>query len=328
MSKNPLILFYSTFFSKPVDIGSIPYDGPGGFTLDKRRIAEATAVVFHIPNYREIGDAFKYPGQYWVGWTMESRQNYKRFNDPKFMRHFDFTMTHDTRSEIWTPYIPIKNWWDEVMAMPVPAKTETVPLALFVSKSKSNHSGRMDLIEGLWEHIPIDSYGRFKRNRTIEPPDLGSRSKLAAIGRYKFGFAFENSKEPDYVTEKIYDCFKAGTVPIYLGAPNIAEFAPPGSYINADDFGSARELADYLKYLIETPQAYEAFFAWRTKPLPDFLAEKIRVLETPLFIRLLDFIRQETDSRPSNPAGRRGLPFGRREYLSTRLRKWKKKVPR
>ncbi|MCV3207697.1 hypothetical protein OHD62_13720 [Mesorhizobium sp. YC-39] len=63
-SKDPLVLFYTTFFSKPVDIASIHCDFPGQWTLDKRRIAEAAAVVFHIPNFREIGDAWKYPRQF------------------------------------------------------------------------------------------------------------------------------------------------------------------------------------------------------------------------------------------------------------------------
>ena len=39
----------------------------------------------------------------------------------------------------------------------------------------------------------------------------------------KFVLAFENSVCNDYVTEKIYDVFAAGVVPIYLGAPNIDE---------------------------------------------------------------------------------------------------------
>ncbi len=30
----------------------------------------------------------------------------------------------------------------------------------------------------------------------------------------------------DYVTEKLYDAFVAGCVPLYLGAPNIANLLP------------------------------------------------------------------------------------------------------
>lgn len=36
----------------------------------------------------------------------------------------------------------------------------------------------------------------------------------------------ENSIATDYVTEKLYDAFVAGCVPLYLGAPNIAKLLP------------------------------------------------------------------------------------------------------
>lgn len=37
--------------------------------------------------------------------------------------------------------------------------------------------------------------------------------------------AFENVIAMDYVTEKFYDPLIAGSVLVYLGAPNIADFA-------------------------------------------------------------------------------------------------------
>ena len=36
----------------------------------------------------------------------------------------------------------------------------------------------------------------------------------------------ENIELMDYVTEKVYDAYFAGAVPIYLGAPNVVEFLP------------------------------------------------------------------------------------------------------
>ncbi|TGS80298.1 alpha-1,3-fucosyltransferase, partial [Mesorhizobium sp. M2D.F.Ca.ET.178.01.1.1] len=52
-SNQPLILFYTTFFGKPVDISAIPASAvPVEWTNDRRRLAEAAAVVFHLPDYR------------------------------------------------------------------------------------------------------------------------------------------------------------------------------------------------------------------------------------------------------------------------------------
>ena len=41
--------------------------------------------------------------------------------------------------------------------------------------------------------------------------------------QYLFTIAIENSLEYDYVTEKLWQPLAAGSVPIYLGAPNVDE---------------------------------------------------------------------------------------------------------
>ncbi|WP_145720517.1 glycosyltransferase family 10 fucosyltransferase [Mesorhizobium tianshanense] len=325
-SNDPLILFYTTFFSKPVDIASIRCEVPGRWTLDKSRISEAAAVVFHIPNFREIGDAYKYPGQYWVAWSMESRQNYRRLADPEIMKHFDITMTYESRSDVWAPYLPRIRWWEETFARPIPLKTEIAPVAHFQS-ARLNYSGRVDFAAELSRHIKIDSYGRHLNNRSILGPDLGSKTKVGTIARHRFCLALENSIETDYVTEKIFDAFRAGTVPIYLGAPNVSEFVPTNSYIDANAFRDAKDLVSYLQHLIETPQAYEAYFAWRARPLPDGLVKRLQHLETPTFCRLASLVRQRMEDRADPPAGKPTLPFGRISFLRTRFRRWQKKVP-
>ncbi len=65
---------------------------------------------------------------------------------------------------------------------------------------------------------------------------------------YKFCYAYENVKSiPGYVTEKIFDCFQAGCVPIYWGAPNIEEYIPKNCFISREDFESQDELYHFLK---------------------------------------------------------------------------------
>jgi alpha-1,3-fucosyltransferase 10 len=325
-SNEPLILFYTTVFGKPVDIAAIQCEMPGRWTLDKRLASKAAAVVFHLPDFREIGDACKYPGQYWVAWSMECGQNYKRVTDPTFLQHFDITMTHESRSDVWTPYLPPASWWKGVLTKPIMPKTQEAPVALFQSAG-TNSSRRVDLATELARHIKIDSYGRYLNNRSVEGPDLGPQTKIETIARHKFCFAMENAIEADYVTEKIYDAFLAGTVPIYLGAPNVDEFVPPNSYIDASAFTSARELAAYLQHLIETPQEYEAYFAWRSKPLPDNLVKRMRMLETSARCRLMGLVHRRLEEQSYQPSGRRTLPFGYMSYLRTKLRRWRKKIP-
>jgi hypothetical protein len=119
-------------------------------------------------------------------------------------------------------------------------------------------------------YLPLDSYGTVMQNKQLAP-DLGRQSKLETIARYKFALAFENTCEntcsQDYVTEKFFDPLVAGSVPVYLGAPNITDFAPgKHCFINAADFPTPKALAEYLTALANDEAAYQAYFAWKEKP--------------------------------------------------------------
>jgi len=73
-------------------------------------------------------------------------------------------------------------------------------------------------------------------------------SKSETMKNYKFSIAYENVKdEPGYITEKIFDVFIAGCVPIYWGANNITEYVPENCFIDRRKFHSNEELYDYLK---------------------------------------------------------------------------------
>lgn len=322
-SNDPLILFYTSVFGKPVDITAIQNCAvPVEWSNDRRRLAEAAAVVFHLPDYREIGDARKYPGQTWVAWSMENPDNYRRAAAPDFMRHFDLTMTYHAGADIWAPYLPPAAWWQSLRERVIPPKTETVPVVHFQSAS-TDLSGRGAFMAELGRHIEIDSYGRHRPTRKIEGPDLGTQTKIETIGRYRFCLALENSIAPDYVTEKIFDPLCAGTVPVYLGAPNVGEFVPANSYIDATAFGTPAELAAYLRHLLETPRDYQAYLAWRSRPLPESIASRLPLLETPAKCRLAEFVYRRQQQGQGRSSGWPTLPFGAVSFMRTKLRRWR-----
>jgi len=77
-------------------------------------------------------------------------------------------------------------------------------------------------------------------------------NKVETLKNYRFCFAYENvAKIPGYITEKIFDCFAAGCVPIYLGAPNIKRYIPQSCYILREDFASTEELYHFVKNMPE-----------------------------------------------------------------------------
>jgi len=116
------------------------------------------------------------------------------------------------------------------------------------------YSARIEAIGRLHPLGAIDLYGRgwdrwwtrqaatpayWRHLHTIRTNYRGTvASKMDTLSQYRFSLCFENMPMLGYVTEKIFDCLYAGTVPIYLGAPDIADLIPPEAYIDMRDFGS------------------------------------------------------------------------------------------
>lgn len=80
---------------------------------------------------------------------------------------------------------------------------------------------------------------------------------------YKFYLSFENSLCTDYVTEKFFKILDRNIVPVVYGGAEYTKFAPPHSYINAEDFKTVKDLADYLKFLDGNLEEYRKYFWWK-----------------------------------------------------------------
>lgn len=53
---------------------------------------------------------------------------------------------------------------------------------------------------------------------------------------FAFNVAMENTVAPGYITEKIGNAFKSGSVPIYWGTSEINGFFNPASFVNVSDY--------------------------------------------------------------------------------------------
>ena len=76
-----------------------------------------------------------------------------------------------------------------------------------------------------------------------------AHSKAETLGKYTFAICFENMVLKGWITEKIFDCFFAGTVPVYWGAPDITDRVPPTCFIDMRHFRGYDELREYLRSL-------------------------------------------------------------------------------
>jgi hypothetical protein len=264
-----LVLVFNGMWGQVPELDSIDLPPGSSITLDRRMYFAADAVVFHVPDLdlAVLDGLPRVPGQLWVAWYLESEVCHPRLRAARFRRRFDLEMSYRQNADVRTPYTAYfgPRVLEHLRIAPMP-KTED-RLAVFVASNDRDYSGRTHYAYELMRHLPVHSYGRCLRNRPW-PEDDGSRAaKHRLIARYRFTLAFENSVADDYVTEKFFDPLMVGSVPVYLGARNVADFAPGGDcYIDASDFAGPRDLAEYLRTLSRDESAYEEYLKWKDQP--------------------------------------------------------------
>ena len=127
---------------------------------------------------------------------------------------------------------------------------------------ENNHPGDFDLYGMGWDvHTfsgPIThclNRLQFLRTRfAVSYPSYKGRvtEKKAVLSKYRFAICYENAAGiPGYITEKIFDCFVSGCVPIYLGAPNIADFVPKSCFIDKQQYSTYPDLYNYLQSITD-----------------------------------------------------------------------------
>lgn len=128
------------------------------------------------------------------------------------------------------------------------------------SLAASLHDQRLEAIEYFASKRELELYGSGwgsldelpstwarKLRAVMNHQYLGQCSnKLETIGNYQFSICFENMALAGYVTEKIIDCFVAGTIPLYLGAPDIETIVPVESFVDMRNFSSFDQLDAYM----------------------------------------------------------------------------------
>lgn len=290
--RKAIILFYNSFFGSYPDWASFPCSSEYRFTNNRELLGDADAVVFHLPQWNEIGTVPKRRGQIWVAWSMESRGHTPVRNDPAIMRFFDVQMTFERSADVWCSYLPKREEWEAAVSKPIPFKTGTAEAVMFQS-APSDLSGRNAYAAEFMKYMSVDSFGNFLRNKHLSVEDRGFSTKMDVVSRYKFSISFENTIENDYVTEKFFQPLLCGSVPIYMGAPNIDEFSPGDHcYIDVRKFSGPKALAAYLTDLARDEAEYSRYFEWRRKPLRPSFLRLLEDGETEAFCRLGQLVAQ------------------------------------
>lgn len=115
----------------------------------------------------------------------------------------------------------------EDIARARPRKTRLVSVISSTKAFSRGHVDRLRFIRRLRERYGdrIDIYGRGFRDFD---------DKWDVLAPYKYHIVIENSSSDYYFTEKLFDCYLAGTYPIYYGCRNIADYYPAGALTPID----------------------------------------------------------------------------------------------
>lgn len=148
---------------------------------------------------------------------------------------------------------------------------------------ETQHPSEFDLYGIGWNNASTVPSSRTKTRRTTDCHSSFRgpvANKWEVLPRYRFALCYENvSNQPGYVTEKIFDCMRADCVPVYWGAPNVAEYVDSQAYIDRRRFESDADLACFLAEMSEA--RYEEY----RRAIRQYLqSEAFHLFESPAFV--------------------------------------------
>jgi hypothetical protein len=162
-----------------------------------------------------------------------------------------------------------KNFYSVFLPMKEPLVAfEKKKFAVLINANKKSsvpnelYSERKKVIDFYQQHYPseFDLYGRGWEKNALSVYKGPVDDKIACLSQYKFCICYENSSDqPGYVTEKIFDSFAAGIVPLYWGAPNITDYVPENCFIDRRHFQDDEAVYRFMNNM--SKETYEGYIA-------------------------------------------------------------------
>lgn len=127
---------------------------------------------------------------------------------------------------------------------------------------RERYRARLRVIQAFAARDDFDLYGEGweQRHPAVEEPVYATvqrvyrgtvDDKLALLARYRFALVIENTRFPGYVSEKLFDCLYARCIPVYAGAPDVAQYVPPAAFVDAGQFRTYGALEQFLRSMSE-----------------------------------------------------------------------------
>lgn len=149
----------------------------------------------------------------------------------------------------------------------------------FPKELYSERRGMAEFFEG--KRGEFDLYGHAWSQKKFKNYKGPIDDKMGVLKNYKFAICYENTRDiKGYVTEKIFDCFAAGVVPVYWGASNVTDYIPEECFIDRRKFKDNRAVYEFMKKMKK--EEYEKYL----KSAEAFLkSEKAQVFSQEYFAK-------------------------------------------
>lgn len=240
-------------------------------------INKMDGIVVHIPTYHGQPIPRKFPEQKKFAANMEPLAYTSLGTNEQFLSQFDGVADFHLKSNLFTLYFHgVKNS-TLFSHKPLPFSRKKTAVVYMNSNCQRLHIPRNQVVKELMENtdIEVHSYGGCLRNKDM-PKELEElprlQRKLEIFSRYKFCIAMENSRQDDYVSEKLWQALWAGCLPIYWGAPNVGDRLPMAKsrmLLDYADLKSVDALAERIHELSQDEDAYNSFFEWKQRSSPE-----------------------------------------------------------
>jgi hypothetical protein len=161
-------------------------------------------------------------------------------------QNFDLILTYDDRLLVLPnakEFLPVDAWVGDIEC----DKQNQITYMMSSKIWTREHRMRFMILREVEGKSKLGSFD-FKMHRS--PPRIPSKEDF--YRNAKFNIACENQAMTNMFTEKLLDCFRTLTIPIYYGCVNIDQYFNPKGLIRFDSFEQFKDIVYSL-----TPDQYE-----------------------------------------------------------------------
>jgi hypothetical protein len=156
---------------------------------------------------------------------------------------------------------PFGSCWINYEDQNIYEKTKLISIISSAKRNLIGHQLRHDVMSSIGSKMDI--YGGCCKHVI---------NKVEALREYKFSVCIENLQTPNWFTEKLIDCLRTGTIPIYWGCPNI------GDYFNTKGFiivNTLEEIINVVNNLTDDDYTSRINYIKENFELADFYGNRL-----------------------------------------------------